>query len=457
MKKENIPKIDKKADGLSSDELNLLKDRFDDLEDRSQIPPPNKKPNKILVFAKKNVVATAIISVLILSVVAVLVLASIYIVKNFMLNNTSDYVFIFETFGKKNEEVEYDYDSIVINDVLYVDMNKLAEFSGMSVSGTAETRKFISSDEHYMKFINNSEYAIINATKVKISPSAIVEEGRCLVPYRVIKNAISSGISFETAKYKNIVTIKRNNYMVDEIVYNEKITFSASAFDAIAAISDTSNVTFDYNSDISAYIDYICPTDNTPYLLLVNDSNLLESTYIPANMQQIPARYTTVGDKTYFLVDAAKYALEAMLNDMEKDVERSGIYVTSAYRSYEYQLALFESYVKSYTDKGLSRESAEAETLKFSARPGTSEHQTGLCIDFMTTSMTTLNNDFENTRAFNWLSENAYKYGFILRYPKNTSATSHDYESWHYRFVGRDAATEMYFSNLCLEEYIEII
>lgn len=457
MKQENIPNVDEKADALSQDELDLLKDRFDELEDRSQIPPPNKKQNKLIAFVKKNPVTFAIIAVLIVSVLAVLILASIYIVNSFLLNNTSDYVFVYETFGKEPEEVEYDYETVMINDVLYVDMNKLAEFSGMSVSGSAGTRKFIVSDEHYIKFINNSEYAIINATKVKISPPAIVEENKCLVPYRVITNAVSSGLSFETAKYKNIVTVKRNNYTVDEIVYNEKITFSASAFDAVAAIVDTSDVTFNYSSDITSYIKYISPEDSAPYLLLVNNANPLSSDFVPSNMQQIPARYTTIGDKTYMVVENAKFALVAMLNDMEKDVDRSGIYVTSAYRSYEYQFNLFETYVKKYTDQGMSRESAEAEVLKTSARPGTSEHQSGLCVDFMTTSMTSLNNDFENTRAFAWLSENAYKYGFILRYPKNTSATSHEYESWHYRFVGRDAATKMHFSGICLEEYLEII
>lgn len=457
MKEENISNVEEKADALSPDELNVLKDRLDELPDRSQIPPPNKKQNKLLLFAKKNPVATVIISVLLVSVVAVLILASVYIINNFALNNTSDYVFVFQTFGKEDEEVKYDYDSIVINDVLYVDMNKLAEFAGMSVSGSHETRKFIVSDEHYMKFTNNSEYAVINATKVKISPAAIVDENRCLVPYRVITNAVSSGISFEKAKVKNVITVKRDNFTDDEIVYNEKITFSSSAFDVVAAVVNTAGVKFNYNSDVSSYMSYISPEDSASYLLLVNASNPLDSSFVPENMQQIPKQYTPSGDKSYLLVDNAYYALLAMLNDMKKDVSKNGIYVTSAYRSYEYQQNLFEEYVKAYTDKGMTRESAEAEVLKTSARPGTSEHQSGLCIDFMTSSMTSLNNDFEKTPAFAWLSKNAYKYGFILRYPKNTSATSHEYESWHYRFVGRDAATKMYFSNICLEEYLEII
>ena len=65
---------------------------------------------------------------------------------------------------------------------------------------------------------------------------------------------------------------------------------------------------------------------------------------------------------------------------------------------------------------------------------------------------------YEGTMGFKWLSENAYKYGFILRYPKDkTDVTSYDYESWHFRYVGRAAATEIYFSGLSLEEYLELI
>jgi D-alanyl-D-alanine carboxypeptidase len=135
------------------------------------------------------------------------------------------------------------------------------------------------------------------------------------------------------------------------------------------------------------------------------------------------------------------------------------VYVTSADRSYAYQNNLFETYVKKYTSVGMSREAAEAEVLKTSARPGTSEHQSGLCVDFITTSMTSLNNeDFEGTRAFEWLSKNAYKYGYILRYPEGKKAeVFYDYESWHFRFVGREAAPQIYFSGLCLEEFLALI
>ena len=68
-----------------------------------------------------------------------------------------------------------------------------------------------------------------------------------------------------------------------------------------------------------------------------------------------------------------------------------------------------------------------------------------------------LDETFENTKAFEWLSQNAYKFGFIIRYPKDkVDTTGYKYEPWHYRFVGRTAAEEIYLSNLCLEEYLTL-
>ena len=115
-------------------------------------------------------------------------------------------------------------------------------------------------------------------------------------------------------------------------------------------------------------------------------------------------------------------------------------------------------YIKStYTDRGLtqlSHEDAVKVVLSYSAAPGTSEHQSGLCVDFVT-SNAGLDRAFENTEAFAWLMENAYRFGFILRYPENkTDVTGYSYEPWHFRFVGREAATEMLLRNMTLEEFL---
>ena len=159
------------------------------------------------------------------------------------------------------------------------------------------------------------------------------------------------------------------------------------------------------------------------------------------------------------------------------------VLVTSAYRSYERQTELFNKYVQAemisehgfsreafaclgyayiqenYVDKGrtqLSYEDARRVALSYSAEQGTSEHQTGLCVDFITEDMHgKLTNIFETKAAFAWLSENAHKFGFILRFPEGKEPiTGYTYEPWHYRFVGREAATEIYEDNLTLEEYL---
>lgn len=456
-KEENSPQESPETE-LSTEELDMLRARADELEDRSQIPPPEKKnQNKLVKFAKNNTITTVIILALVFAVIAAAILLGIQLSDSLGSNSKRDYRFVYNKFGAKEETVKWKYDEIVINDVLYVDMNKLAEFAGLTVSGSEESMKYIASEGNYLKFTNDSEYAVINATKVTIPASAIVGGGKCLVPYSVISKAIAGGIEFKLNDVKHTVNVTWKNYKIEDIVYNEDIVFSYEKFTVVQAIQSSVGVKFEYNRDMSEYLTYIDPEDATPYLLLVNGDNPLGEDYVPAELANIPSKHTALGE-VYQLLPNAKEALCAMMLDMENDIKSNLPYVTSAYRSYTYQYDLFEKYVKKQTDAGMSREEAEAEVSKISARPGTSEHQSGLCVDFMTSNMTSLSNEFENSSAFAWLSKNAHKYGFILRYPKDkTEVTSYNYESWHYRFVGRDAATEIYLSGLCLEEYLYLL
>jgi len=114
----------------------------------------------------------------------------------------------------------------------------------------------------------------------------------------------------------------------------------------------------------------------------------------------------------------------------------------SGYRSYNYQVNLYDNYVKKD-----GKEAADT----YSARPGFSEHQTGFALDI---NMDNIN--FYETIEYQWLSKNAYKYGFILRYPKDKEyITGYKFEPWHYRYVGRKHSKKIYENNLTLEEYIE--
>ena len=190
-------------------------------------------------------------------------------------------------------------------------------------------------------------------------------------------------------------------------------------------------------------------------LLLANKQHPVDASYSPS-LCELPADAIIHHDSIQMETTAAS-ALLAMLAAMRADGIRD-TYVTSGYRSYTYQQQLFSYYVsqEKQNDPALSDAQAEAIVLTYSAKPGTSEHQTGLCADFMTDAMTDLDNSFERSRAFEWLSENAAKYGFILRYPNGREdVTGYAYESWHYRFVGRKAALAIRKAGLTLEEYLE--
>lgn len=142
------------------------------------------------------------------------------------------------------------------------------------------------------------------------------------------------------------------------------------------------------------------------------------------------------------------------LQDMFDDMRNEGYYpyVVSGYRSEEEQKEILENKYVSYRQEGYSKEEARRTAEKWVAEPGTSEHQLGLAAD--------INPDREKSgnEVYSWLEDNSYKYGFIKRYPADkTEITGISNEPWHYRFVGEEAAEEMYKMNLCLEEYIEYI
>ena len=169
--------------------------------------------------------------------------------------------------------------------------------------------------------------------------------------------------------------------------------------------------------------------------------------------------YLETYDNKDFFDPIAALALIAMINEANKNLEGDEkILVSSAYRSFSYQEGLHEKYIDNYMDEhDVSEEEAREQTLLTSAPAGKSEHHSGLCVDLVESraAQRELDETFEDTEAFAWLSQNAHKYGFILRYPKDkTDITKYSYEPWHYRFVGVYAATIIYEDNITLEEYL---
>lgn len=132
--------------------------------------------------------------------------------------------------------------------------------------------------------------------------------------------------------------------------------------------------------------------------------------------------------------------------------------ICSSYRTQEKQERLYHAQVDRLIARGYGREEAETEAGRSVAVPGTSEHQLGLAVDIVDLSNQNLNESQEDTAVQKWLMENSWRYGFILRYPNDKSdVTGIVYEPWHYRYVGKEAAKEIYGQGICLEEYLERI
>ena len=187
--------------------------------------------------------------------------------------------------------------------------------------------------------------------------------------------------------------------------------------------------------------------ENGLFLLVNKDpENHLDPSYKAEDLE--PIKYYAADRNKYTRFMRAE-AAEAFHRLVETAAEEGiDIVMTTAYRSYEFQQILWDNYV---AQKG------EEEANKTSARPGESEHQTGLAVDLSTSEIDYRNSsDFADTAAGRWVAENAHKFGFILRFPEDkTDITGYSYEPWHIRYVGLTAAADIYEENLTLEEYLE--
>lgn len=189
------------------------------------------------------------------------------------------------------------------------------------------------------------------------------------------------------------------------------------------------------------------PIDTIPssYTALVNRDYLLPSTYVPKDLTEPKVRFShgEHDDKRKLRQVAAK-ALEKMFHAAEKD--KIILYGVSGYRSYKRQESIYKRNVSLHGKKA---------TDALSAKPGSSEHQTGLTIDISTASVNCLLTErLGDTKEGKWIAKNAHKYGYIVRYPKNKSKiTGYSYEPWHIRYVGVPVATYLHENKLTLEEY----
>jgi D-alanyl-D-alanine carboxypeptidase len=195
--------------------------------------------------------------------------------------------------------------------------------------------------------------------------------------------------------------------------------------------------------------------DNPWAMFLVNNQNPLPEDYDKTLEDEIGMTLVFEDYREYYMDSrAAPYILKMLKDSAEDGVD---LFIVSTYRTQEYQQTNLDNSIQDRIDSGMDYETAYADAIESVALPGRSEHNAGLAADIMTPAYTSMDDDgFKNTPEYKWLSENAEKYGFILRYPEGKQdVTGIIFEPWHYRFVGVYYANKIKESGLTLEEYFE--
>lgn len=186
------------------------------------------------------------------------------------------------------------------------------------------------------------------------------------------------------------------------------------------------------------YIEYD-NSDTTKENFIIASKMYYLGDYVPTEIVKVDDKYCYYDNVTMKAVAYEAYSR------MADDARKEGLYfyISSAYRSYKYQESLYLGYLTDDSQRSVDT---------YSSRPGFSDHQVGLSCDIRTTDCAF--EEFSNTKEAKWLLNNAYKYGFILRYPKDKEQiTGYIYETWHYRYVGEEAAYIIYNDNITYDEY----
>ncbi len=239
----------------------------------------------------------------------------------------------------------------------------------------------------------------------------------------------------------NILSIDQNKDIISRIssIVNMEVLSTMDEYVIYDSIDNTTQIKC-YVSHAGVNISYIkkelVNINPETEVLLVNKYN------------SIPEKYE-VSLVTYDNMPVSDKILEPLENIfLAAKADGVELNITSGYRTYEDQEKLYNDRIFEYIDKGYSYDEAESLTMQYVAKPNHSEHHTGLAVDF---------SGISNTKMWEWLDNNAYKYGFILRYEEDKmNVTNINYEPWHYYYVGVELATYIYYSDIALEEFVNV-
>ncbi|MBO5967394.1 MAG: M15 family metallopeptidase [Clostridia bacterium] len=402
------------------------------------------------------------------------------------------------SFTTEGKNKKYDYDEIVRGGIYYINFSEISKFCSFSQSGDSTTFIYSTASGEQLKFTPPSRLVLVNGNSVTANAEIICSDGELWVPADFISDYVSGieliideGTDAESGKPYLKITLSR----ALEGETTAAVGFALKHNSVLSGISNESlpeePVTlpadapkYEYASDLSSYLKYMCPEDYDKHMILINPSNPVDETYIPEDLISVPnQRY----DNGASLCRDASKSLEALFLEMHTLGFRD-MKVGIAYRSYEQQKNQFDIYTyneryyyrtnyektgkwfsdeaykvlgKSYLETkyisigktSLSADDAKRVAMSYSAYPGTGDHQTGLALDLYLPSYT--GTKFAESDEYKWLAENAHKFGFIFRYPEDkVNITGYSFEPVHLRFVGQYHAALIFETGLALEEYV---
>ncbi len=342
--------------------------------------------------------------------------------------------------------------SLIINDMHYVPFRAVFEKMGAYVFYRSSDRQILalSRDGDMIYHIIGQNTMIVNGEQKVFDNPTLLENDGTYMPVDMLSAALNPDSVFYDGERINIQKyLFNNNYhkIIKEVLdhcksdsFNPENFLRYIDYHIKNPNLDMQEVFFKVNIGVDYPFYQNMKTIEDPYDLyvLVNKYNKLPAGYEQYNLVNMERKHTVADGKQYLLAGVA-YEKYVQMYDAAKN-EGLSLRVISAYRTENYQAGLYNNKVRS---------TGKVNADNYSARPGHSEHQTGLAVDINTTS-----GSFEYTKEFKWLQQHAHEYGFIMRYPKGKEwITGYSYEPWHYRYIGVDAATVVHNEGITYEEY----
>ena len=362
------------------------------------------------------------------------------------------------------------------NGKICFNFSDMAKRYGFYVYGDSTSMKFVIPEEEgkpagdVVEFFIGSNTATVNDTPVSLETDSRYI-GSSLWVSCSIGDYFENGIKIETSGSGsvNITRIRKldangnyvrdadRNYVYEAVMLSCKPMTQINTIDFVKVFGDDakglgkgSAVTF--KADLSAYEDYMNPADSNEYLILVSDDSPLDVTYLPDDLTNV-SNSRADGRAVQRLRKYAAMSLDALFIEMNAEGFK-GVTVTSGFVSYNEQANLFAKYVGEEMAKGYTEAQARSLVSTYCDEAGTNDLQSGMSAVFH--DMPYASVKFADEAVYKWLKNNAWKFGFVERYPLGKGdITGHEFDPCHYRYVGRYVAEIIYKNGGCLEEFLK--